>query len=261
MLLLHGVPLASPTWIEVAPRLAARGHRVVAADLVGMGGSQKPLSLNYTLGGLAEFAVGLLDSVAQESEGPGWVVAGHDLGGLLALVTAARRTAQVAAAIALDTTASLDYPFPWIRLFAGRPSYLAGVFRLGQPGGLRWVVRSLWRQGGEPPEELLKAQAEAFGSPQAIWALARLVEGVAGTPVEAVESIRAELGSLRLPVLLGRGEEDLSLSRLATHDLGALIPSARLATIPGAGHLTPLEQPEKVADLMAAFIEEVVGNA
>lgn len=225
-----------------------------------MGGSQKPLSLNYTLGGLTDFAVELFDRLAQEDTGREWIIAGHDLGGLLALVLAARRAESVAAAIALDTTVSLEHPFPWIQLFAGRPSYLAGVFRLGQPGGMRWVVRSLWRQGGEPPEELLVAQAQAYSNPQAIWGLARLVEGVAGTPVEEVQAIRAELGSVHQPVLIGRGEEDVSLSRSAAHDLGALIPGARLATIPGAGHLTPLEQPERVADLMTAFIAGAAGE-
>ena len=42
VLLMHGEPSWSYLYRKIAPSLAARGHRVVAPDLVGFGRSDKP---------------------------------------------------------------------------------------------------------------------------------------------------------------------------------------------------------------------------
>jgi pimeloyl-ACP methyl ester carboxylesterase len=245
------VPLASRTWAGVLPALAERGRTAVAVDLVGMGESDKPLSFAYTLDGLTGLLEGLLAQLA--GDGGPWLLAGHDLGGLLALRLAARHPQLVAGAAAFDATASLHHPFPWITLFATRPSALAGVFRLGQPAGLRSALRPLWRPGAQPPEELVAAGAQAFARPEAVWALARLIEGVANTPTEELEAVRAEIGGYQGPVLLARGAEDTALPAEAGRDLAALLPQAREAAVPEAGHLSPLERPEAVAELLAGW--------
>lgn len=59
---------------------------------------------------------------------------------------------------------------------------------------------------------------------------------------------------------MSRGEEDQTLAPAAAQDLAALIPDARLTAIPEAGHLTPLEQPERVADLLDAFAATASGG-
>ncbi|MDI6871517.1 MAG: alpha/beta hydrolase [Bacillota bacterium] len=257
ILLLHGVPLASLTWRGVAPLLGERGHRVVAVDLVGMGGSDKPLGFSYTLSGLTGLVEALLADLAGAER---WVVAGHDLGGLLALRLAARRPELVAGVAALDATASPYHPFPWITLFAARPSFMAGVFRLGQLGGLRGILRRLWRPGGEIPEELVEEGTKAFSRPEAVWTLTKLIEGVGTTPEEELVALREELRGIARPVLVGRGEEDPALPAEATQDLMELVPGARRADIAEAGHLSPLEQPEHVAGLIAGFAQEITGG-
>lgn len=260
ILLLHGVPLASRTWKEVTPLLAERGYRVTAADLLGMGESDKPLAFSYSLASLTDLAADLMDHLTAGG-GDRWVVVGHDLGGLLALRLAARKPELVVGAVALDATVSLRYPFPWLNLFASRPSFLAGVFRLGQPAGMRGTLRALWRRSGQPPEELVESGAQGFSRPEAVWTLARIVEGIGGTPEEEVEAVREELAGLRRPVLLVRGRDDPSLPLEALTDLASLIPDARWEEIPEAGHLSPLEQPERVAGLIAAFASRLAAPA
>jgi pimeloyl-ACP methyl ester carboxylesterase len=39
--------------------------------------------------------------------------------------------------------------------------------------------------------------------------------------------------------------------------LAAAIPGAKLAVIPGAGHLPPLETPEAVTHVLAAFLRKL----
>ena len=80
VLLLHGVPQTSTVWRDVAPALAADGHRVLAPDLPGLGGSQ--YAGPYDTASVARQVVALLDEVVP---GQRVDVVGHDWGGSVAL--------------------------------------------------------------------------------------------------------------------------------------------------------------------------------
>lgn len=47
VLLLHGQPTWSYPYRRMIPPLTSAGHRVIAADLIGMGRSEKPIDLRY----------------------------------------------------------------------------------------------------------------------------------------------------------------------------------------------------------------------
>ncbi len=64
----------------------------------------------------------------------------------------------------------------------------------------------------------------------------------------------AYLAEIRCPVLLVVGRED-QWSPLSQHqDMLDLLPDARLEVIDDAGHFAPLERPDAVADVTAAFL-------
>jgi len=66
----------------------------------------------------------------------------------------------------------------------------------------------------------------------------------------------AYLASISCPVLLMVGEQD-QWSPIAHHeDMLRLLPNARLEIIADAGHFAPVEQPEKVARLLAEFLTQ-----
>jgi pimeloyl-ACP methyl ester carboxylesterase len=58
---------------------------------------------------------------------------------------------------------------------------------------------------------------------------------------------------VRAPTLVLAGEHDELLGRAPQQALAAAIPSARFELVPDAGHALTLEQPEQVADRVAAF--------
>jgi 2-succinyl-6-hydroxy-2,4-cyclohexadiene-1-carboxylate synthase len=60
------------------------------------------------------------------------------------------------------------------------------------------------------------------------------------------------LGELRMPVLLVVGELDAKYVDLA-HRMAEIIADVRVEVIPGAGHACHLEQPERVAHLLATW--------
>ena len=68
---------------------------------------------------------------------------------------------------------------------------------------------------------------------------------------------RAELARLDIPVLVACGRDDRITPPDASEELAALIPGAQLESIAQAGHMAPLEQPGRVADLLRALLGEL----
>ena len=66
-------------------------------------------------------------------------------------------------------------------------------------------------------------------------------------------ALRPELGRIQQPALFVWGDRDGCPPSWGA-DLAALIPNARLDVIPGAGHLPWLDEPERVAGLLRAFL-------
>ncbi|MFI6943718.1 4-carboxymuconolactone decarboxylase [Streptomyces sp. NPDC050418] len=62
--------------------------------------------------------------------------------------------------------------------------------------------------------------------------------------------IREELGRIGVPTLVLVGSEDQVTGPAEARTLVAGIPDARLAVVPGASHLAPVEQPAAVTDLL-----------
>jgi len=76
--------------------------------------------------------------------------------------------------------------------------------------------------------------------------------GEAADPLEEIEP----LGRLEVPALLAWGEHDMSDFEESAHALARVLPEARLAMIPGAGHLAPLETPEAFQQLLLDFLNQ-----
>lgn len=62
--------------------------------------------------------------------------------------------------------------------------------------------------------------------------------------------VRAELGRVGVPTLVLVGSDDQITGPAEARTLVAGIPDARLAVVPGASHLVPVEQPAAVTDLL-----------
>lgn len=86
LLLIHGFPTASWDWCKVWPGLA-QDHRLVAADMLGLGFSAKPRGHRYAVGEQADlFLAALAEAGAREC-----AVLAHDLGDTVAQELIARQ--------------------------------------------------------------------------------------------------------------------------------------------------------------------------
>jgi pimeloyl-ACP methyl ester carboxylesterase len=67
----------------------------------------------------------------------------------------------------------------------------------------------------------------------------------------------ATLGRIDVPTLLVFGEEDRITPPDLARQMLAAIPGARLELIPAAGHLPPVEQPDRFLQAIWAFLAEL----
>ena len=65
---------------------------------------------------------------------------------------------------------------------------------------------------------------------------------------------------IAVPTLVIVGGEDISTTPDKAQRIAEGIPGARLETVAGSGHMTPVEQPERISELLSAFLAQVDGG-
>ena len=68
---------------------------------------------------------------------------------------------------------------------------------------------------------------------------------------------RADVARIATPALVVCGVNDVMTPPKFSASLAQTLPNARLALIPNAGHMAPLEAPEEVATVVAAFLRDL----
>ncbi len=124
VILVHGWPELWYSWRHQIEPLAAAGYRVVAPDVRGYGGSDKPHAIEaYDMATIMADVVGLIDALGEEQA----ILVGHDWGAPIVWNTAALHPTRVRA------VAGLSVPYRrrleistialWHKLFAGKFFY------------------------------------------------------------------------------------------------------------------------------------------
>ncbi len=235
VLLLHAFPFDGSMWDDVASRLRAQGHEVMAPDLRGFGSA-----------GLGNHgpSIDLLvdDMISVLGERPA-VIAGCSMGGYVALGIAARRPDLVAALALVDTKATADSDAARAHRERVASQAEAGDdWSAGMIDGLLGDTTRKTRPAvvGRVEESLSRAPRDSVA-----WAQ----RAMAGRP-----DARGALAMLTAPVVVVMGEEDTMSPRAEQDLILEVTPQATWIPVPGAGHLTPLEAPEAVAAAILGLV-------
>ena len=235
VILVHAFPLDGRMWQETAARLAGR-CRVVAPDMRGFGESDLGDG-RHSIADMADDVAALMDSLGLAKA----TVGGMSMGGYVSLAFAARHRARLDKLILADTRAAADSD----AARAGRADALALVEREGVSA---YVERQLAALLSSSASEETKNRVRAFcrQSPQAVCAGIRALRDRPDR--------RAELAGIACPTLVMVGKEDKISPPAEAAEMAAAIPGSRLIEIPGAGHLSNLENPSDFVAAIAEFV-------
>ncbi|MCW2678858.1 MAG: alpha/beta hydrolase fold [Frankiales bacterium] len=258
VLLLHGVPETASVWNVLAPQLA-KGRRVLAPDLPGLGGSS--YTGPYDVPSLVAELAALV-----ESEAPGQKidVVGHDWGGSLALALAGARPDLVRRLVVANApyrsvpARALHIPFfalpllPELLFKAGGRRVVDAAFAIGWKATTPLSAEALAEyRAAYTRSSVVQAMLDYYRA-AARPRIARLVRrDKTPTPVPRVTAEKAL-------VLWGAADPILPVStgESVQRDLGA---SCVMVTVPGAGHFVIEEAPDVVADVLLDFLSDGQG--
>lgn len=252
ILLVHGIAASSVTWLEAMRALVAQ-YRVVAPDLLGHGGSEKPTG-DYSLGAHASFLRDLLRALQI-----GRVTAvGHSFGGGIVMQLSYQHP-EVCGRIVLESSGGLGREVNAVLRLLSVPGaelvlpVIAPAF-VQKPGDalLAWL-RRLGIRAPRMHEGWLAYSALA--DPDTRRAFVRELRSVVefgGQVVSAKDRLQAAAGH---PTLIVWGEDDRMIP--VEHGRGAheLIAGSRLEIFEEAGHFPHAEYPARFADVLSDFIE------
>lgn len=186
----------------------------------------------------------VLDGVAA----PQFSLAGHSMGGRVALAIARMAPERVERLALLDT--GMD-PIAAGEAGASERAKRMALLQTARLGGMR-AMGSQWACGMVHPDRL---DTPLFG--KVLDMVARFTPDVFAAQIQALLN-RPDAGGvlrgLRCPTLLACGRQD-SWSPLARHErMQALCPGAELVVIEDSGHMSPMEQPAQVSRALVAWM-------
>ena len=240
LLLVHGFPLDHTIW-EQQVRVLSDQYQVLAPDLRGFGGSLRGTA-PFTI---QQFAADLSDLVQQIVGLQPVAFCGLSMGGYIAWEFYRACREQVSHLILCGTKAQRDASSTArARRLLARSVKHNGVSELAQSMSRR-LVSTEWRQ----------AQPDAFQSLQDCIQRARPQSVVDALGAMAERSDATELlATIECPALVIVGEQDIITTVDEMKSVASRIKRGEWVTIPHAGHLAPLENPDSVNRALRAFL-------
>jgi len=237
LLLVHGFPLDRRAWSRQVAAFQS-DHRVIAPDLRGMGeseGTAGPVAMS-------RYAEDLEALVRKLGAGP-VILAGHSMGGYVALAFARAFPGMLRGLVLVGTKAGADTP----AAAAARRASAEQVREKGCAVVLEAMAAKMLSPGN--------ADAAMATAVRGLMARSR-PEGVSAALLGMAErpDATAWLGEIRVPTLVLAGADDAIMPPDEAEALARAIPGARLQFIARAGHLVAFEQPGAFNAALRSFL-------
>jgi 3-oxoadipate enol-lactonase len=237
LLLVHGFPLNRQVW---SPQVAAFRHdyRLIAPDLRGLGeswGTADPVAMD-------RYAEDLLSLMLHLNTGP-VILAGHSMGGYVALAFAKAFPQSLAGLVLVATKAGADTP----EAAAARRASAERVRAEGSSAVVDAMAAKMLSPGNTDPA--MAAEVRGFMASSGPEGVIAALLGMAGRP-----DAGPWLGRIRVPTLVVAGADDAIMAPAEAVALAGGIPDAQLKVIPNAGHLVAYERAEAFNAVLGTWL-------
>jgi pimeloyl-ACP methyl ester carboxylesterase len=179
-----------------------------------------------------------------EAAPPRFALAGLSMGGYVALEIVRQAPQRVSRLMLIDTSARADWP----EQSARRRELVA----IAGERGVRFVQKTLLPMLVAPrslDDTPLVERVLAMADDTGFEAFARQQAAIMSRPDN-----RPLLAEIRCPTVVAVGAEDQLTPVKVAEEIRDGIPGARLEVIPGAGHLSPMEAPERITAAMRSWL-------
>ena len=243
LVLIHGFPLNSTMW-DPQLALAERGWRNVVPELRGFGdGAGDPPTTS--MDDYAGDTIDLLDNLHIKDA----VICGLSMGGYTTFAMFRRAPTYFRGMVLADTRSQGDPP----EAVTNRKNMQQLVREKGQGAVADALLPKLLcdatRAGKPDVVAHLRTQITGSSVEAIVGALTALMTRADSTPM---------LPGIRIPIQIIVGDQDAltppALSEQMHHD----IPGSQLVVIPGAGHMSNMEQPVAFNDALGRFLDKKV---
>lgn len=249
VVLLHGNPGSAADWEAVIPGIAELG-RVVAFDLPGFGGADKPAVLDYSAGTYATFigaAIGQLGITRAH-------LVMHDLGGT-ALMWAAAQPRLVGSLTLIDTGVLRDFRWHWTARMYRAPVIGELMVRATTRRGFWATMRYYNRRARPLPDQAVERMWNDY-EPATRRAALRFYRA---TATGSMELLSEPLRSLDPPTLVLWGRQDPAVPVIQAARQRETFPRAEIRVLDESGHWPMLDNPEGFAAALMPFLRRQLG--
>lgn len=240
LVLLHGLASSMGLWAGL-DQSQLGDIEIISYDLRGHGASDKPGGA-HTLAKHTADLKGLLSALHIQHA----VLAGHSLGGMIAMELAATAPDMVAGLALLDTTAT--FPQETRNLFFEMAS--SASFN-----GMAAITDQLLKLSFTA--QFMEANAKMVATIRKGMLASDAASIAAAARMVAKVDLHARLASMHCPTVVIVGAQDELAPPPLSEALVAGIDGAKLHVLPDCGHAAPVEQAEKVTQLLAALVQAV----
>jgi len=229
LVLLHAFPFDSRMFDSVRADLSAAAT-MLTPDLRGFGSGPPLDDATPDLALLADDVVDAMDAAGMDRA----VLGGVSMGGYVALALLRRHPKRVKGLVLVDTRSGPDDAAA-VERRQGVAARADGGDVASGPDAIAPLVAA---GSSDDIRATLAAIADSVPAATIAWAQ----RAMAGRPDST-----AVLAAASVPVLIVVGEDDAVTPPAAAHEMAAAARDAELVELPGAGHLTPAEDPEGFA--------------
>jgi 3-oxoadipate enol-lactonase len=246
VIFLHGIGGGARSFAPQIASFASAGYQPVALDLMGYGTREPVEAMSFeALAEDVEFAI-------RESGLERAVLVGHSMGGMVVQTMLRRKPEAYRAAVLSCTSPAFGNP-------AGdfQKKFVADRLEPLDTGYTMADVAPAAMRG------MMGPNADSAGAALFVEEYAKVPEATYRAAVQCLVTFdeRANLASVKMPVLCLAAEHDRNAPPPVLEKMAAKIPGARYVCLPGLGHMPNLEAPQAFDAAIFNFLSAVLAAA
>jgi pimeloyl-ACP methyl ester carboxylesterase len=246
IVLVHCFTCAINYWNQMIPRLA-EDHRVIAVDLLGHGGSEKPTS-GYEVPNQADLVAGVLGRRGVR----GATIVGHSLGGAVVTGLAQQSPGLVDRIVIVDTPPTHEKgDLGLLAKLAFTPAVGQALWRVKADFTIRKGLEVAFAPGFDVPDEFVEDVKRLNYS-------AYYDSATDSQDYSEEEGLADRMKATGKPLLVIMGAEEQIIDEPAERlaEYRRIYPGTKTKLVAGAGHSPNVEKPVRTAALVLAFARQ-----